>query len=379
MAASEPAYLYLSPGMFGFGRVAGYDYFGHVATALGRRFRARGREAVVRVVEVHPTASVRRRAALLAETIAASAGPAGPIHIVGHSTGGLDARLLASPSAHLHPHGALDTSFLARLSSITTINTPHYGTPLASFFATAKGQQLLYALSAITVTALGLGAPPLAAASALVAALGRTGNLLGVELRLVDGVVEPLARALDDAAARELRDWLRRVRDDQGGVVQLMPEAMDVFNAAVEDRPGVRYQCVASWVPPGGVVRWLGAVLSPWKAVSGALFQIVQRVTGREDARYPCHAPDAARALERVLGEVPPAGANDGIVPLRSQIWGELCWAGKGDHLDLVGHFTGPDGHTDWLASGAHFDVARFAAIMDRIAEGMLGAEDRDV
>ena len=38
--------VYLSPGMFGFGRLASYDYFAHVIDALGARFRARGVEVI---------------------------------------------------------------------------------------------------------------------------------------------------------------------------------------------------------------------------------------------------------------------------------------------------------------------------------------------
>ncbi|MCC6524291.1 MAG: hypothetical protein IT373_16650 [Polyangiaceae bacterium] len=365
---------YLSPGMFGFAELAAYAYFEHLATALRRRYARRGRTLEVRVCEVHPTSSVRRRAATLAEMIAHTSGSStDPIHILGHSTGGLDGRLVASPSVHLDQRSNRQLGWRARLRSVTTLSTPHYGTPLATFFATAKGQRLLYAISALTVAGLKLGSPPLAAASALVAALGRTSESIGVELALVDRMTEGVVRLLDEASGRTLRSWLRQVRDDQGGIVQLMPEAMDLFEAGVEDRPGVRYQCVAAYAPIQGPIDWMRAARSPWRALSGVIFNALARITGRLDARYPC-APQDGRAdgiLARALGAVPPADASDGVVPLRSQLWGELVWVGLGDHLDVVGHFPGPDGHTDWLASGAGFDGARFDALMDRVAEGM--------
>jgi hypothetical protein len=373
--------VYLAPGMFGFARLAAFDYFKHVVDALTQRLGRGGRNVEVRVVELHPTASIRRRAAKLVEMMAHTAGTDdGPIHIVGHSTGGLDARLVASPSVHLTAHATRQLGWMSRLRSVTTMNTPHFGTPLASFFATAKGQQLLYAVCAITVTALKLGAPPLAAASALVAALGRSGNSGGVELALVDRITESVARALDEAASRDLRAWLRKVRDDQGGVVQLMPEAMDLFQAGVEDRPTIRYQCVASYAPPAGLGDWFGSIRTPWGALSAALFHLMYRVTAEQDARYPC-APleDVTDVLRAKLGEEPDPRANDGVVPLSSQVWGELLWAGRGDHLDMVGHFPGPGGHNDWLASGARFDKKRFERVMDLIAEGMVQAEEERV
>jgi pimeloyl-ACP methyl ester carboxylesterase len=359
--------------MFGFARLAAYDYFEHVQAALKQRFRARGLGIEVRVVEVHPTASIRRRAAKLSQLLAHTAGTdGGPIHLVGHSTGGLDARLVASPSVHLQ--GDVSLTWMARLRSVTTINTPHHGTPLATFFATAKGQQLLYAVTALTVTALKLGAPPLAAASALVAALGR-GASAGV-LPLIDRITDNVARALDEASNQHLRDWLRQVRDDQGGVVQLMPEAMDLFQAGVEDRPGVRYQCVCSYAPPTGVGDWLKRVRTPWGALSAVLFNLLYRVTAVQDERYPCAPADGVDdVLLRLLGELPDRGANDGVVPLSSQLWGEPVWVGRGDHLDVVGHFPGPGGHTDWLTSGSRFDNERFATMMDRVFAGMLAAQ----
>jgi hypothetical protein len=363
--------------MFGFAHLAAYDYFGHAKRAVERRFHAHGRDIEVRVCEVHPTASVRRRAARLVELVASTADTKGPIHILGHSTGGLDARLVASPSVHLSPSADRELGWIDRLRSVTTVNTPHYGTPLASFFATAKGQQLLYAVTALTVTALKLGAPPLTIASALVAALGRVGNLVGLELALIEKVTESVTRTLDDAASRTLRDWLKQVRDDQGGVVQLMPEAMDLFQAGVEDRPSVHYQFVASYAPRGGVRDWLAALGSPWSVVSTSLFQLLHTVTAQHDERYPCAPHDgAAPLITRMLGHLPDRSANDGVVPLTSQVWGVPAWIGQGDHLDVVGHFPGPGGHIDWLCSGSRFDLARFETMMDRVVEGMIRAED---
>src|SRR5688572_5895407 len=88
--------------MFGFGKLATYDYFAHVERALKRRFADAGKVLEAHVVEVAPTASIRRRAVRLAELVHATCGSdGGPVHVVGHSTGGLDARLVSSPSARL--------------------------------------------------------------------------------------------------------------------------------------------------------------------------------------------------------------------------------------------------------------------------------------
>ncbi|MFT3764167.1 MAG: hypothetical protein QM820_01400 [Minicystis sp.] len=372
-----PSRVYLAPGMFGFARLASFEYFEHMVRAFEERFRLHGRRAEVHVCEVHPTSSVRRRAAKLARMVAATSGSdGGPIHLVGHSTGGLDGRLVASPTAHLGEGAPL--GWTSRIASITTVNTPHYGTPLAAFFATVSGQRLLYAVSALTVAALKLGAPPLAATSALVAAFGRV-QLDRFEIELVDRAVEATIRVLDEAANRELRAWLQLLRDDQGGIVQLMPEAMDLFHAGVEDRPGVRYQSVATFAPARNAHDWVGTLRSPWGAMSATIFALLYNITARHDPRYPCAPPDglAERRVRALLGKEPPADASDGIVPLYSQVYGELIWAGKADHLDIVGHFPGPGGHTDWMSSGAGFTRVRFDVVMDRIVDGMLLAEEQ--
>ncbi|HEY4014096.1 MAG TPA: hypothetical protein VGM06_12210 [Polyangiaceae bacterium] len=390
--------VYLSPGMFGFGRLASYDYFVHLEKAFRERFRAAGDEVEIHVAHVTPNASIRRRALKLAELVSTTCGnDRGPIHLVGHSTGGLDARLVASPTVSLGA-GCSAQTWLDRLASVTTINTPHYGTPLASFFTTVSGQRALRALSALTFVALSIGAPPLAAVGGLIAAFGRVDKTLGLDLKILDRATEALMHQIDDVRSPEIREYVDAVRVDNGAMVQLMPEAMDLFLAGVEDRPGVVYQSTVSTAPSPSPRTVLHALTGPWRALSGTIFALIYGITARYDHCYPCAAPEMPdvgpstrsendRALTAALGHLPDLRANDGAVPIRSQIWGRLVWAGYGDHLDVLGHFDGsaagarfqrpadPSGftpHVDWLASGSGFDRVRFTSLMDAIVTGLL-------
>ncbi len=384
--------IYFAPGMFGFGRLASYDYFAHLERAIGARIRAAGDEVATWVLDVPPTASVRRRAARFAELVArtceseAESDPAkgGPIHLVGHSTGGLDARMLASPEVSL---GVDDDQlrWMPRLASVTTLSTPHFGTPMAAMFATVSGQRLLYALSALTFIALSLGSPPIAAASALVVTIGRIDRALGLDIKMLDRATDALLRVLDDAGSREVRLYLDAIKEDQGAVIQLTPEAMELFQAGITDRAGLLYQSTASMAPPPSPRGWMRNLTSPWKTISHTIFATLYGITARLDERYPCAAKNAGAEAEavltRVFGRPPGARANDGVVPIRSQVWGRIAWAGYADHLDVLGHFPdemsrggGDKAHVDWLASGANFDRDRFAALTDAISDGMLEA-----
>src|ERR1041384_1658811 len=95
-------HLYLSPGMFGFGRLGSYNYFAHVERALSARFAAAGYELVARAIDDLPPASIRRRATRLAEIVTQTAGD-DPVHLLGHSTGGAAPRLGAPPRPPRRP------------------------------------------------------------------------------------------------------------------------------------------------------------------------------------------------------------------------------------------------------------------------------------
>jgi triacylglycerol lipase len=373
-------HIYLSPGMFGFARLAAYDYFAHVERALSERFSRAGQSSELHVVDVLPTASVRRRAGKLAELIDQTATGTGPIHLLGHSTGGLDARLVASPSSRL-PIGDKAMAWMPRLRSVTTMNTPHYGTPLASFFVTAQGQRALYALSAFTFIGLSLGERPLAATGALIRLFGQSDRTFGIKLRFLDKSTDSLIELVDDAGKPEVRAYLNAIRNDQGAMLQLAPEAMDLMVAGFDDRPGVAYRSTISMSPTPSPMKWLRTIGHPWRALSLALFTAIHRITAQRDKRYPCagEVPALETALTAAFhGAVE---GNDGVVPIRSQMWGTLVWAGLADHLDVLGHYQDNDReqrpelrHRDWLTSGSSFDAPQFAALMDAIANGMLNS-----
>jgi triacylglycerol lipase len=387
--------IYFSPGMFGFGRLASYDYFAHVERALSERFRAAGDDIETHVVHVSPTASIRRRAEKLAELVASTCNfptpDRGPIHLVGHSTGGLDARIVASPGVSLAV-APRALAWLSRLASVTTMNTPHFGTPLATFFTTLSGERVLRALSALTVIALTVGSPSLSAASALVAAFGNLDHALGLDLKVLDRATNALLRDLDEARSREVREYIDAMTEDDGAMVQLMPQAMELFATGIGDRPGVLYQSTASMAPPPSPRSILRALTRPRSALSEGTFALLYGITSRYDGRHPCAAPapdeakDGERALASSFGGAPDLRSNDGVVPIRSQVWGKLVWAGHGDHLDVLGHFRGrasagapgvddaPPPHVDWLCSGSGFDRERFASLMDAIAGGLVSS-----
>lgn len=362
--------------MFGFGKLAGYDYFQHVQAALSPHFWNRGLEVEFHDVPSPPTSSIKERCRVLKQTVAHTAGEAGPIHLLGHSTGGLDARLALSPTGNV----GVSREFLAwrpRVSSLVTLNTPHYGTPLASYFATVSGTRLLYALSLLTAVSLRLGEPSLAIFSRVLGAVGSIDSMLGGDMKLFSKATDSILRFVDKDGRREITDYLSKVQVDQGAVIQITPEAMDLFNAAVENAEHVRYGCVVAGSPRPLSLKAARKVRGPYMAMTAALYTTLYQVTSQRHERYGYSHP-SAHELKRIghaLGHPPLDEHSDGIVPVLSMLWGPLVWAEDADHLDTLGHFHDdqrPAVHTDWLTSGSGISRERFSRMMTAVANFLL-------
>lgn len=125
---SDP--VVLVHGLCGFDRFYAFrrpvkDYFPGVSEQL----EAAGNRVLT--ARVSPTAGVARRAADLKRFIEREI-PTGPVHLIGHSMGGLDARYMTAKL------GMED-----RVRSVTTVGTPHRGTSFADWGVARLGRWLL--------------------------------------------------------------------------------------------------------------------------------------------------------------------------------------------------------------------------------------------
>jgi len=367
-------HVILVPGFFGFVNLGDFAYFGHVRDFLAEVGPAHGLDGEIRVSLTEPTSPLERRAAMLAETVSAlldSAG--GRISLVGHSSGGLDARLLLTPGIAL-PTGADVERCAASVTAVVTVSTPHHGTPLAQHFNTLFGQKLLALLSLATAYTLRTGRLPLSFVLRLARLLRRA------DAR-PSGVVDQLfLQLLGDFSGKRrqaIEDFFHTVGSHQGLGGQLSPAKMEGFNASTPDRAGVRYGSVVSRARPPGARSLIGAGFGPYAQATHALFAVLYRFAAGRPGDPPTQLTSNEKALLRQsYGKVPDHRANDGIVPTLSQLWGDVVAAVWADHHDVIGHFRGKTRvprHFDWVASGTGFDRPHFELLWRKVAAFLAG------
>lgn len=371
-------HVYLVPGFFGFANLSDLKYFGHVRGALEPRFEAAGVEAVVHDVITHPTASIRLRARRLLETIAATADGTGPVHLVGHSTGGLDARLLVAAGTSLSDDLDLPVeAWAARVRTVLTVATPHRGTPSAALFSTLFGRQLLKLLSLWTIRVVRTGSVPGSVLAGVARLVNRVDGGLGGGNDLLDELVDQLLHDFSPERREVVERFFREVSEDQSLLLQLTPDSMDLFHASVPDRPGVRYGAIVTRGRRPGIVSAFGAGMSPAAQTSHALYVALHQFAGSSNpAAFPPLTPGQAGALASGFVDPTTERSNDGMVPTLSQPWGEVVVAAWADHLDIIGHFDDPGHdppHYDWLISGTGFRRDDFEGVWGRAFEFLLG------
>lgn len=361
--------VFLVPGFFGFDSVGTVNYFDDVVRSLEAALRRRGVDARIVRCMTQPTASIPRRADVLRRQVIRSGGlGAVELHFVGHSTGGLDVRMLLTPEVKI-ARGDSEARIAGLTKTATSVASPHHGTPLANHFVSVQGQTLLLVLSALATSGQGRGA--ILAAAKAVALVARLDDWLAGEDGPLDRIAEGLLRRIRFNRRDPAWKYLGEIERDQGAVLQLTPEGMDLFDAAVADCPGIDYGCVVSGVPKPREAFKLTELADPEYVVLRALFRLLHALTARPHPRYPYPKPTKAaqRQLDQGLGFRVTGQISDGIVPTLSQLHGRVLHAARADHLDLVGHYTLAGGGTaNWLPSGASFTPEAFDATWDAVA-----------
>jgi triacylglycerol lipase len=367
--------IYLVPGFFGFASLGSLSYFQRVADVLRRGLARRDLDAEIIEVNTRPTSSLRRRALMLLEEVRIRGGlEHDSVHFVGHSTGGLDVRLLLTPGVRLAQTDNED-AIGARTRSVITLASPHFGTPLANFFTGLQGRNLLYVLTAMATS--GPGRFGIFATARILSQIARFDDFLGQRETLLDTIAERLLHDITAERNHALYEFLRCIASDQGAMVQLTPESTDLFNAAVANREGVEYVSFVTAAPPPSLRPRSTDV---YAYATSLLYATSYAIARREHRHYP-YPWDGSGVSDEIAKALPfalHAGTNDGVVPTLSQIWGRLGGVAVGDHLDVVGQFPHrAEGRKvpGWLCSGADFDDARFEALWFRIADTIAAAE----
>ena len=363
-------HVILIPGFFAFTGLGDLQYFSGVEGALRRSFDALGVDVDITEIRTLPTASIRYRAAKVLEAIAEVGQRDGPIHLIGHSTGGLDARVAVTPTASLATPVEFDA--FERVKSIVTVSCPHHGTPLASLFGGAMGQPLLRLLASSAIVGLERGKLPLDFLIRLGSILIRMDDFLGMKATVVDQIYEQLLRDFTDTRRADIIRFLEGVADDRALIIQLTPDSLDLFNATTADPEGIWYGSVLTRARRPNWRGPLSHYRDPYAQALYLAFALVWNVTSHADQRYvPILNAEQKAAMESGFGEIAQLTDNDGMVPTLSQIWGEVIHVAEADHLDVVGQYGDLERegiYADWLPSGSKFNSQSFFQLWDAVA-----------
>ena len=384
-APLRPLNVLLVPGFFGFGRLGDIDYFAGVRQLLEAALLERGFQAHVVEVVTPPTASIRRRAAHVLEALVAVAKSSGDIHVVGHSTGGLDARLAIAQTASLPTDARLDD--YERLRSVVSISCPHYGTNVSTYFTRPVGRALFRSVARYLAFMLERGKLPLKIALRLGYFGLRLSDPKQRRRGTFDQLYDRLLNDLTDERRTEVVQFLRQIAAEQALLFQLTPAGCDLLNACTLDPPLAYGSVVACAAPPRFRV-FLRFVVNLYAQFMYPLYWLLHRLSReKDDALRQQLTVAQLETVDAGLGR--PAGArdSDGVVPVLSQVWGRVLHVARGDHLDVVGQYgaLGDEDEVgaaaankswggDWIPSASGFDAAAFKALWFDVAAFIAGA-----
>ncbi len=325
-------HVFLIPGYLGFRgkqRYSGYwDTVEPILTEHGFTCHA---------VMTEPVAIVARRARTLRNAIVAACGDDeddAPIHLFGHSMGGLDSRYLLSPGTSIR----LPDDLRARVQTVVTLSTPHYGTPIADFYQSLRAEDMLGFLGR------------LAARWSTDGRLDQASRFIKEHRRHIDRVLstagrEEFARILQGVAAAdpedysEVRAYLTSLARYRGALRRLRVHYMGRFNDRIVDDPDMRYVSFVSGAEPVRARDMETLIYRLGTFIAGGVGRLA----------IPALPDGGVIPARQVISAFPETDTNDdltlppklsdGVVPSSSQFWGEFAGYVPLDHHAVIGRF----------------------------------------
>ncbi|AEI66877.1 hypothetical protein LILAB_24910 [Corallococcus macrosporus] len=382
-------HLVLVPGFGGFDALGSLRYYHGVTEVL----RTRDGGCPIHYFPNFPTASVQTRAQglqlWLSELQARRAiGPEDDIHLVGHSTGGLDIRqLLIDLRRQLEGKVSKGPArLIQQLRSVQFISTPHRGTALAHRLGNAVPKVLasrlllrlmfegVRGLRSVGLASLGRALRPLSPRQ-------NTANWIDAIIDTMEGChsqEQGLPRALARGAYFDLLRWLLHMASDLTAITDLDPEPSTGSPPSPAHAEGDELEEEFSFINEHGIrVRSIVTFAPASGSWPPTLFRILHTLTAFNPPRRLC----LTHTINPLLTDQEPLQLrgedNDGFVNSVSQVWPDAArsyWI-MGDHADVIGHFEArrhraQDGvpaatchQYDLLNSSADFNLRRFIAL----------------
>jgi pimeloyl-ACP methyl ester carboxylesterase len=366
--------IVLIPGFLGFNKIGDHAYFAEtVGKALANALSSAdpGRSIEVDAVETVPAGSLKSRQRKLVEelTKVRQKHPDAQLHLVGHSTGGLDAELFVRTPRAGHVRAAETDDIRRAVRSVITIASPLAGTSLAlsplarlsaidsvSKFWRAPASLLLFrgpsAVAGVVGAALGLFGDSAANAIARNVFHRFAGGSFFTSLLLMRSLI-------DDLIPENVERIMKETQEDP-----LLPEihrARFVTIARRNPGPTLAGQLFEFFYDS---TKAEAQADRGTELVKQALKTSTPSVPIIGELPLPELEPGASDAIVNTLRQVPPCTAS--TVDAEVRLVSALVIA---DHIDVVGYFPGKDQRANgFLSSGSNFREAEFQKLYAAVA-----------
>ncbi len=228
-----PDVVVLVPGFLGFTRFGGFYYFADrlIAVLRGLLEEPLGYPVPVVPVTTLPTDSLSNRQGALLPNLAEVCETLTGVqrfHLVGHSTGGVDAQLLAcTKSFDGHAWDKKANAVRKKIKSVVTISAPHYGTGLADSRLARWGENPLRHPTAIVPEARTL-----------------------LDLLLLIPRDLAAAAGIELAAPNDVIKFMWQVAQNRDLIEDLKPERMEAVRARLSSDPEIALTCFVTGTAP---------------------------------------------------------------------------------------------------------------------------------